>query len=211
MHTRVSGKQIDVGAALRTHVEDHLAESVAKYFDRPVDATVVFSRDGHGFRCDSSVHLPTGLTAKAEATHADIYAAFEQSATRIEKQLRRYKRKLKDHHQARTTPVAAIEALSYVIAPHTDDEDDDTAASEAGTATAASAETGAENGSEPVIIAEMKTDIKSLSVGEAVMQMELAHAPFLMFKNEANGRLNIVFQRDDGNVGWVDPAIVSEA
>ncbi len=207
MYTRVSGKQIDVGDALRTHVEERLAESVAKYFDRPVDATVVFARDGHGFRCDSSVHLPTGLTAKAEAMHADIYAAFDQSATRIEKQLRRYKRKLKDHHQARTTPVPATEALAYVLAPHGEEEEP----AAPGTPEATPAETGAENGFQPVIIAEMKTDIKTLSVGEAVMQMELAHAPFLMFKNEANGRLNIVFQRDDGNIGWVDPAIVSEA
>ena len=210
MHTRVSGKQIDVGAALRTHVEDRLAESVAKYFDRPVDATVVFSRDGFGFRCDSSVHLPTGLTAKAEATHADIYAAFDQSATRIEKQLRRYKRRLKDHHQTRTTPIAAIEALAYVIAPHGDEEEEPEVGGAAAPA-ASPVETGAENGFQPVIIAEMRTGIQSLSVGEAVMQMELAHAPFLMFKNEANGRLNIVFQRDDGNIGWVDPAIVSEA
>jgi ribosomal subunit interface protein len=200
MHTKVSGKHIDIGDALRTHVEDRLAEAVTKYFERPVDAQVVFSRDGHGFKCDSSVHLPTGLTAKAQATHADIYGAFEGSAERIEKQIRRYKRRLKDHHQRRGGPVEAVPAQGYVIAPHEEEGED-----------ASAEETGAENGYQPVIVAEMKTDIQTLSVGEAVMQMELAHAPFLMFRNDANGRLNIVFQRDDGNVGWVDPAIVSDA
>ncbi len=203
MHTKVSGKHIDIGEALRTHVESRLTESVTKYFDRPVDAAVVFSRDGHSFKCDSSVHLPTGLTAKAHATHGDIYGAFEQSAERIEKQLRRHKRRLKDHHQRREMPVEAIPAQAYVIAPQEDDQDDAAAPD-------APAIEG-ENGFQPVIVAEMKHDIKTLSVGEAVMQMELAHAPFLMFKNDANGRINIVFQRDDGNIGWVDPAIVSDS
>jgi len=193
MQTTVSGKHIDVGDALRQHVEDHLADSVTKYFDRPVDANVVFSRDGAFFKCDAQVHLSTGLTAKSEAQHSDIYAAFEQACAKIEKQLRRHKRRLKDHHQKRTDPIEAFEAQAYVLAAQ-DDE-----AHEA---------TEGENGHQPVIVAEMTTDIKSLSVGEAVMQMELAHAPFLMFRNDANGRLNIVFQRDDGNVGWIDPALV---
>lgn len=195
MHTKISGKHIDIGDALRTHVDGKLAESVTKYFDRPVDANVVFSRDGHGFRCDSSVHLPTGLTAKAQGQHSEIYAAFDQSAERIEKQLRRYKRRLKDHHQNRTDPIEALEAQSYVLANAAEDEP----APEA------------ENGAQPVIIAEMRTNIQHLSVGDAVMQMELAHAPFLMFKNEANGRLNIVFQREDGNIGWLDPANLAES
>jgi len=197
MQTRVSGKHIDVGDALRSHVEDTLSEAVTKYFDRPVDAAVVFSRDGHGFRCDASVHLSTGLTAKAEGMQADIYAAFDQASARIEKQLRRYKRRLKDHHAKRSDPIEVMEAQAYVLAAQDDEVEPE--------------ETGGENGYQPVIIAEMKTDIKSLSVGEAVMQMELAHAPFLMFRNDANGRLNIVFQRDDGNIGWVDPALVDRA
>ncbi|MEM1345235.1 MAG: ribosome-associated translation inhibitor RaiA [Pseudomonadota bacterium] len=203
MHTKVSGKHIDVGDALRTHVEDRLAGAVGKYFDRPVDAAAVFSRNGHAFKCDASVHLSTGLTAKAAGQHADIYAAFEASVERIEKQLRRYKRRLKDH-KARAEP---FQADAHVIASPAD-EDDESAPPEEATG-----ETGAtgENGAEPVIVAEMKHDIPSLSVTEAVMQMELAHAPFLMFKNHANGRLNFVFQRDDGNIGWVDPALVADA
>lgn len=191
MHIKVSGKQIDVGEALRTHVEYNLVAAVGKYFDRPVDAHVVFSRNGHGYKCDSSVHLPTGLTAQAHAQNDEIYAAFEQATDKIEKQLRRYKRRLKDHHQDRQDPIELIEAQSYVLQSH--DEEIDSGDGEA-------------NGMQPVIIAEMTTGIKSLTVGEAVMQMELAHAPFLMFRNQASGRLNVVYQRDDGNVGWIDPA-----
>lgn len=201
MHITVSGKHIDVGDALRVHVEERLTDAVAKYFDRPVDATVVFSRDGHEFTCDATVHLSTGLVAKAHAGHGDIYAACEQAVTRIEKQLRRYKRRLKDHHQKREQPIEAFAAASYVLASQPDDAEDDADIAP---------DTGAENGDQPVIIAEMKTDIKTLTVGEAVMQLELAHAPFLMFKNDTNGRLNIVFQREDGNVGWIDPALISD-
>jgi ribosomal subunit interface protein len=194
MDIKISGKQIDVGDALRTHVEYNLVAAVGKYFDRPVDAHVVFSRNGHEFKCDSSVHLSTGLTAQAQAVNGEIYAAFEQATDRIEKQLRRYKRRLKDHHHNRPTPIEMIEAQAYVLRSHDEEEDTEEAV----------------NGMQPVIIAEMAADIKSLTVGEAVMQMELAHAPFLMFKNDANGRINIVFQRDDGNVGWIDPANLPE-
>jgi ribosomal subunit interface protein len=193
MDIKVSGKQIDVGGALRTHVEENMVAAVGKYFDRPVDANVVFSRNGHEFKCDSSVHLSTGLTAQAQAKNGDIYAAFDQATDRIEKQLRRYKRRLKDHHHNRQSPIEMIEAQSYVLRGH----DEDVESSEA-------------NGMQPVIVAEMATDIKSLTVGEAVMQMELTHSPFLMFKNDANGRINVVFQRDDGNVGWIDPANLSK-
>jgi ribosomal subunit interface protein len=194
MDIRVSGKQIDVGKALRTHVEDNMVATVGKYFDRPVNANVVFSRNGHEFKCDSSVHLSTGLTAQAHAQNGDIYVAFEQATGRIEKQLRRYKRRLKDHHHNRQTPIEMIEAQAYVLRGHDEETD-----------------TGEANGMQPVIVAEMTTDIKSLTVGEAVMQMELAHDQFLMFKNDANGRINIVFQRDDGNVGWIDPANLPES
>ncbi len=194
MQIKISGKQIDVGEALRAHVEYNMVAAVGKYFDRPVDAHVVFSRNGHEFKCDSSVHLSTGLTAQAHAVNGEIYAAFDQATDRIEKQLRRYKRRLKDHHQSRQDPIEMIEAQAYVLRGHDEEADDE-----------------AVDGMQPVIIAEMTTVIKSLTVGEAVMQMELAHSPFLMFKNDANGRINIVFQREDGNVGWIDPANLPES
>lgn len=192
MQVKISGKQIDVGDALSTHVEDRLVDAVSKYSERPVDGHVVFSRDGAGFKCDASVHLSTGLTAKAQGQNHDIYACFDATIEKVEKQLRRYKRRLKDHHQARPERIEAFAASSYVLSGEDVESDD-----------------GAQVGAEPVIIAEMQTDIQSLSVGEAVMQMELAHAPFLVFKNDANARINIVFQRDDGNIGWLDPANLS--
>lgn len=189
MHIQVQGKQVEVGAALTEHVTRQLSASVQKFFDRPVNAIVTFSRDARAFRCDAHINLPTGLTAAARATAHDCYAAFEQGAERLEKQLRRYKRRLRDHHQKRRKPIEAVEAPAYVVgaADSTDD----------------AAET---DGQQPVIVAEMTQSMQSLSVGEAVMQMELADRQFLMFRNEANGRFNLVFRRDDGNVGWIEPA-----
>jgi ribosomal subunit interface protein len=188
MRIQVSGKQIDIGDALRTHVEDRLLDAVGKYFDRPVEAIVTFSRDRHEFISDSSVHLPTGLTVQAKAKADEIYASFEGSVDRMEKQLRRYKRRLKDHHRSRSEPIEATGAPSYILAGAGEDE-------------------GAEEPEslQPVIVAEMETRVAFLSVGEAVMQMELAGAPLLVFRNDAHGGVNVVYRRDDGNIGWIDP------
>jgi ribosomal subunit interface protein len=187
MQIQINGKQIDVGDSLRTHVATRLDAAVGKYADRAVDATVTFSRDGAFFKADAQVHLPTGLVAQAKGSDADIYAAFEGCAERIEKQLRRYKRRLKDHHAARPQPIEAMAAPAYVIAGEDHAEDAEPATLD------------------PVIVAEMTVAIKKMSVGEAVMQMELAHAPFLMFRNERHGGLNIVHRREDGAIGWIDP------
>ena len=194
MQIQINGKQIDVGEALRAHVSTRLAGAVGKYAERAVDAQVTFSREGSFFKADAQVHLPTGLVAQAKGADADIYAAFEGCAERLEKQLRRYKRRLKDHHAARPAPFEAVAAPAYVIASageHAEDAEPETL--------------------DPVIVAETTMDIKKISVGEAVMQMELAHATFLMFRNERHGGLNVVFRRDDGNIGWVDPANLTVA
>lgn len=183
MRIQVNGKHIDVGEALTTHVETELTEAIGKYSDRPVEAVVTFSKDAHEFKTDMTVKLSEGLTAKASSRANEIYAAFDAGAEKIEKQLRRYKRRLKQH---RGEAGPAIPAASYVLAGAQDTDED------------------SENLS-PVVIAEMKTDLRSLSVGEAVMQMELEDANFLMFRNDSHGRLNIVFRRDDGNIGWIDP------
>ncbi|MEM9061314.1 MAG: ribosome-associated translation inhibitor RaiA [Pseudomonadota bacterium] len=187
MHIQVNGKQIDIGNSLSNHVENNLAAAVSKYFDRPADAVVTFSKDGHGFRCDATVHLATGLTAQSSATANEIYAAFDQSADRIEKQVRRYKRRLKDHHRKRERPVDATAAPAYVLDTQTTaDEEPETL--------------------QPVIVAEMTHPVQVLSVGEAVMQMEFADKAFLIFRHDKTGRVNVVYRRDDDNVGWVDPA-----
>lgn len=188
MRIQVSGKQIDIGDALRTHVEDRLVETVGKYFERPVEAVVVFTREGHEFVADSSVHLSTGMTAQAKGRAGEIYSCFDGAVERMEKQLRRYKRRLKDHHRAREVPIEATGAPSYILAGG---EGGDGAAEP--------------DSLQPVIVAEMETPVPRVSVGEAVMQMELAGAPLLVFRNDSHGGVNVVYRRDDGNIGWIDP------
>lgn len=115
MHIKVQGKQVEVGAALTEHATRHLTASARKYFERPVNATVTFSRDAYDFRCDARVHLPTGLTAASRGRGPDCYAAFEQAAERLEKQLRRHKRRLCDHHHDRRMPIEATATPAYVL------------------------------------------------------------------------------------------------
>ncbi|WP_083095682.1 ribosome hibernation-promoting factor, HPF/YfiA family [Pseudophaeobacter leonis] len=189
MRYKISGKQIDIGEALQTHVKTELGTVVAKYAERPTDANVVFSKSAHEFVCEATVHLSTGLTAQAKAHATEIYAAFEACNEKMEKQLRRYKRRLKDHHRDRSEPVEILGASSYILAS---DE----------------AETESEPETlQPIIVAEMETEIQSLSVGEAVMQMELAGAPVLVFRNESKNGVNVVYRREDGNIGWIDPNV----
>lgn len=194
MQIQVKGKQIDVGDALTEHVEAAFAEMVEKYFDRPVDAVVTFSRDARAYRCDAHVHLPTGLNAQSSGRAQEIYAAFDQSAERIDKQLRRYKRRLRDHHRERQGPIPAQAAPEFVLET-------------------AQFENEAEEPEtlKPVIVAETTKDLPSFSVGEAVMQMELAGSDHLLFRHDASGRFNLVYRRQDGNVGWIDPGADGQA
>lgn len=185
MRIQVNGKHIDVGESLTSHVEAQLNESVSKYSERPVEAVVTFSKDRHEFVSDATVHLSTGLTTKAKGRATDIYEAFDGCLERMEKQLRRYKRRLKDHHKERTNPIEAFEAQYHIIDRSTEEDEPDSL--------------------KPVIVAEMPTEVKTLSVGEAVMQLELDGANLLVFRNENHGSINVVYQRDDGNVGWIDP------
>ncbi len=199
MRIRVSGKDIDIGEALQTHVNDELTESTGKYAGRPTDATVTFSRDGFGFACEIFIHLSTGLTAQANGHAAEIYAAFEQARERMAKQLRRHKRRLKDHHKERPQPVETLPASAFVLAPFDEEDDED------GTDAVNGAD-GLDGADGPAIIAEMQTQVPSLTVAEAVLQMDLAHAPVLVFRNERGGAINVVYRREDGNIGWIDPS-----
>lgn len=187
MRYKISGKQIDIGEALQTHVKDSLGSMMEKYAGRPTDAGIVFSKSGAEFVCEATVHLSTGLTASAKAHAHEIYASFEACADKMETQLRRYKRRLKDHHRERSEPVETFAGASYILAASEGVED-------------------AEPESlQPIIVAEMEAAIPSLSVGEAVMQMEIAGAPVLVFRNEGHDGVNVVYRREDGNVGWIDP------
>ena len=187
MRYQISGKQIDIGEALQTHVKDELGVVVAKYAERPTDAQVVFSKNASEYLCEAIVHLSTGLTAQASARAHEIYGAFDSCCEKLEKQLRRYKRRLKDHHRDRSQPVELTGASSYILASEEDHGDSEP------------------DSLQPIIVAEIETHIPSLSVGEAVMQMELAGAPVLVFRNEGKNGVNVVYRREDGNIGWIDP------
>lgn len=188
MKFQITGKQIDIGEALQTHVKDELGAIVDKYAGRATDANVYFSKSAHMHNCEATVHLSSGITCQAGGSAPEIYAAFEDSLDKMEKQLRRYKRRLKDHHRDRPDPVEVMEAVSYILSSNP----------EAGDA-------AEEEEPTPVIVAEMETKVPTLSVSDAVMQMELAHAKVLVFRNEKHDGVNVVYRRDDGNIGWIDP------
>ena len=190
MNLTVSGKQIDVGDALRAHVERELVLAVEKYFGRAVEGSVVFSRDGYQFRADVSVHIGRNIMVQSQGMATDAYAAYEIASDRAAKRLRRYKRRLRDHHQ-RSGPNGEDLSARYLVLAAESEE----------------APEPVEPG--PAIVAEMRTDIPTLTVGEAVMRLDLAQQPALMFRNSANGLMNMVYRRTDGNIGWVDPANAS--
>lgn len=187
MRYQISGKQIDVGEALQTHVKAELGEIVEKYAQRPTEVMVVFSRVAHELHCESVIHLSTGLTAQAKGHSTEIYAAFESCREKLDTQLRRYKRRLKSHHRDRSQPVEFDGGASYILdsSEHHEDSEPETL--------------------QPVVVAEMETMVPSITVGEAVMQMELAGQKMLVFRNEGHGGVNVVYRREDGNIGWIDP------
>lgn len=187
MRYQISGKHIDIGEALQTHVKAELGEVIEKYAQRPTEAVIVFSRIAHEFVCEAVIHLSTGLTAQAKGHASEIYPAFESAREKMDKQLRRYKRRIRNHHQHRPEPVEFGGGSSYILASTEEHEDDDT------------------GDLQPIIIAEMETKIPSITVGEAVMQLELSSSRFLVFRNEGHAGVNVVYRRDDGNIGWIDP------
>jgi ribosomal subunit interface protein len=186
MNLTVKGKHLDVGDALRSHVREQLTALTEKYFSNPIDATVLFSHEAHLYRADISVHVGRGILLQASADATDIYPAFEAAAEKTGKRLRRYKRRLRDHHMSEMR-VEESPARQYVIdaEPSLDDDED--------------------IGAEPVIIAEMDTTIETMSVAEAVMRMDLAELPAILFRSGVHGGLNMIYRRADGHVGWVDP------
>jgi len=194
MQLTVTGKQVDVGDALRRHVETSLDTLLGKYFRSAIEAHAVFAREAHLISTDLSLHVGRGMVVNSSASATDHYVAFDAAAERLAKQLRRYKRRLRDYHGKARGPVERQEmAQAFVLAPIDEDEDD-------------TAETMAANGTSPVVIAEMSTELPQLTVSEAVMRMDLADAPVLLFRNRSHGELNVVYRRGDGNIGWIDPA-----
>ena len=190
MQLHISGRHVDVGNAFQEHVEKRLSEGLSKYLDRIVSLDVVVSKEAHHqFRVDIHGNTGThsGVTIKSQGGASEIYAAFDDAATKAEKQLRRYKRRIKGHHSADGDKESrAATARKYVLKPEAHDAELE--------------EKGA-----PAVIAEKSTNIEKLSVSDAVMKMDLADLPALMFVNKGNGRLNVIYRRVDGNISWVDP------
>jgi len=196
MTLRISGKSISVGEALRSRVSERTDEVLRKYFDGNYSGHITLSKDGFGFRTDCSLHLDSGITLEADCNATDAYASADQALLMIEKRLRRYKSRLKDRSARKTyaanAALADIDAPSYVIEAPAESDEEVTAYS-------------------PVIIAEATTSLKQLSVSEAVMELDLTGAACIVFQHGSSGRVNIIYRRPDGNVGWVDPPAVKPA
>ena len=189
MDLRVSGKNLSIGDAMRGHVTDRIQAAVQKYFDGSVSGHVIVDHEGSGYRSDCTLHLASGITLHAEGRAIEPYASFDQAAERLEKRLRRYKRRLKDHHASDAAPAPAARDMfaSYVLEAPVDEQDDD----------------GAFN---PVVVAEKTSSLRQLSVSNAVLDLDMTGAPVLIFRNAASDRVNIVYRRSDGNIGWIDPS-----
>lgn len=188
MDIRVSGHQVDTGDALKAHVTERLQGIAGKYFARAISAHATFGKGPHDnrFRCDIIAHVRHGVVLKGSALAADAHPAFDGAADKIEKQLRRYVRRLNDHHASDTA--ASVEALSdagYTVFGETDDE--------------------AEAADHPPIVAETRVDVPEASVSDAVMMLDLRNTNALLFRNSGTGAFNMVYRRDDGTIGWVEP------
>lgn len=183
MQVSVSGKQIDIGANLRAYVEEKLTNIVSKYYNNPIKSTVTFSREGSMIKSDVSVHPISGVVIQGEGESPDAYNAYDESLERINKQLKKYKQRLTDHKGAKAESVrfSVIESESEEV------------------------EASASEDETPIIVADMQTELPLCTVSGAVMRMNLANLPALMFRNTAHGGLNMVYRRNDGNIGWVDP------
>lgn len=190
MNVNVQGKQLDVGAALRTHVAEKLEDLNTKFFNHAINGHVIFSREGHGFyRAHITIHIGRDIMVQSQATEDDPYLSFDVATGKIARQMRRYKNRLRDHHERlERENKETASARDVVLAPVSEQDN------------------AAEGGKDPVVIAEMTTPIQSLSVSEAVMRLDLSGESALLFKNAGHDRYNMVYRRPDGNIGWVDPA-----
>lgn len=182
MNVTVKGKQLDVGDSLREYVNDHLGSAVKKYFANTVDGQVVFSRNAHLFTVDINLHVGRGMVLQSHGEAGEPYPAFDAGLAKLSRQLGRYKQRLVEHHHKAEE---AVMVPAYVLESDGEKE---------------------QANDQPIVIAEMTAAVATLTVSEAVMRMDLADLPALLFKNSAHGGLNMVYRRNDGNIGWVDPA-----
>ncbi len=186
MVLQISGKHMNVGEALTSRIEDRLEDAVTKYFPGGYNGHVTIEKQGNRFTCDCVVHLDSSADLQATATENDATSAFESTADKIEKRLRRYKRRLKDHHPKSSKAERLEVAYSIVESPREE-------------------EVIPEDYS-PVIIAESLKEIETQSVAEAVMKLDMTDNPVVVFVNAGSGKTNVVYRRGDGNIGWIDPS-----
>ncbi|MBW6423367.1 ribosome-associated translation inhibitor RaiA [Rhizobium sp. XQZ8] len=185
MSVRVSGKQMEIGESFRQRIEDHIGEAVTKYFDGGYSSQVIVEKAGSRFSADCKVHLDTGIVLHAAGEANDPQASFDAAAQRIEKRLRRYKRRLKDHHAGNHANGSA--EVAYTVMDSVPDEDEEIAEDFA-----------------PTIVAESSKQLKTMSVATAVMALDMTDEPVLLFRSPGKEQLNIVYRRNDGNIGWID-------
>ena len=189
MGLRVSGKNFDIGEALRQHIRERVETAAARYFNGSMTGLVVLDHEGSGYRTDCTLHLASGTTLHSEGRAQEPYASFDQAADRLERRLSRYKQKLKEHHPVSpsngTDQVARDVIADYVIQGPDEDE--------------------LETEFHPLVIAETTSAMKTMPVSEAVMDLDFTGAPVQVFRHAGNGRVNIVYRRPDGNIGWIDP------
>ena len=193
MQVQIAGKKLEVGSALQERISFGLESRVSKYFNRTGEAFVTVAKPGWAFMVDCSIHLPSGVTLQAHGEGDDGYQAFEMALDKIEKRVRRYKNRLRDH---RAQPgEAAAERIILAPAALADGEEVEDGESVVDGA----------DGDAPAIVAESDTTVRTMTVSMAVLQLELSDSPAVLFRNAAHGRLNMVYRRPDGNFGWVDP------
>jgi ribosomal subunit interface protein len=195
MQVQVTGKHVDVGDALRSRVSDELTTNIGKYFERGGEADVVVSREGHAFKVDCVVTLATGQQLQSHGMGGDAHTAFSAALDRIGARVRRYKRRLKDHHLAATAKQAESAAYFVLRAPDDDEEDWETGQSGPDGASVPSA----------MVIAETEKPIRTMTVSMAVLDLDLTESQTIVFRNAAHGGLSVVYRRPDGNIGWIDP------
>ena len=200
MQINVAGKQIDLSDALRTRVTAHLDVIAEKYFDDALEANVTFSRARSFFTCDINVRAARGLLLRGEGEAADAHGAFDDAAEHIAKRLRRYRRRVNEHSRDLAQRRPQI-GRQYVLRQ----DDEQPAHAPRGGAAPIAAPSLLSSGAYATIVAEQATDIEHLTVGEAVMQLDLADQTVLMFRNDASGEINVVYRRADGHIGWLDP------
>ncbi|MDJ0944057.1 MAG: ribosome-associated translation inhibitor RaiA [Kiloniellales bacterium] len=188
MQLSVQGRQIDVSDAFRNHVEDALGTIFNKYFGDAIEASVTLSREAHLLKAVVTAHVGRNIQLTAQGEADAPYTAFDMAADRLSKRLRRHKRRLRDHHKA-DSGLESIPAQQYILAGIAAEHEEDAPAADG----------------QPAVVAEMTTEVPTLTVGEAVMRMDLAELPAMMFRNKAHGGLNMIYRRPDGNIGWVDP------